>query len=81
MSARSPWWLALEIAGWIVLSTVAIGAAVLIGLLVSIDCNGIWNDRPDRACMDRKSWMSLIPVALLFALVGVRVWFAGRGER
>ena len=63
----------LEVLAWIVLTIVAIGSSVAIGLLIDIDCNGLWGDRPDSACMNSKSWMGAIPVGLLALLLAGRM--------
>jgi hypothetical protein len=58
---------------WVVLVVTAIGSTIVIQLLVDIDCNGLWGDRPDRACMNSKSWTAAIPLVVLAALVVARV--------
>lgn len=63
---------------WVILVVTALGAAIVIGLLVNIDCNGLWGDRPDQACTNRKSWMAGIPIGVLALLVVARVKVARR---
>ncbi len=72
-SGRSRVLAVLECFAWVVLTVIAVGAALVISLMVDIDCNGLWGDRRDEACMNRKSWMALIPIAVLAALVAIRV--------
>ena len=63
----------LEVLAWVILVVTAFGSALVIGLLISIDCNGLWGDRPDQACTNRKSWMAGIPIGVLALLVVARV--------
>ena len=58
---------------WVILVVTAFGSALVIGLMVSIDCNGLWGDRPDRACTNSKSWLGAIPIGVLALLVVARV--------
>jgi hypothetical protein len=72
-SGRSRVLAVLEFFAWVALTVIAVGAVLVISLLVDIDCNGLWGDRRDEACMNRKSWMALIPIAVFTALVAIRV--------
>jgi hypothetical protein len=58
---------------WVILTIVAFGSSLLIRLLIQIDCNGLWGDRPDRACTNAKSWQVAIPIVVLAALVAGRL--------
>lgn len=63
----------LEVLGWMVLVVTAVGSSIVVQVLVDIDCNGLWGERPDQACMDSTSWMALIPFGVLALLVVARV--------
>lgn len=63
----------LEVLAWVILVVTALGSALVIGILVNIDCNGLFGDRPDQACTNRKSWMAGIPIGVLALLVVARV--------
>jgi hypothetical protein len=63
----------LEGVVWVILVVTALGSALVIGILVDIDCNGLFGDRPDRACTNSKSWMAGIPIGVLALLVIARV--------
>jgi hypothetical protein len=73
VSERSRVLSVLECLLWVALVVIALGAALLISLLVDIDCNGLWGDRPDDSCMNRKSWTAVLPLAVLAGLAAIRV--------
>jgi hypothetical protein len=63
----------LEGVVWAILVVTAFGSTIVIGILVDIDCNGLFGDRPDQACENSKSWMAGIPIGVLALLVVARV--------